>query len=513
MASRLSENPARRVLLLEAGGHTPLWYRAPLASVAHGVLLSKKFNWRFNSEPEPFLDSRRIYQPRGKGVGGSSAINGMIWVRGHPEDYDKWAELTGDERWRYAAFKEFFKKCENAREVSSSEDRGFDGPMHISHNRWPHRLSYAFVEAARERGLAENADFNSGENTQGVGFYELNQKKGSRWHAGTGYLSADVVSRANLTVKTGATARKILLEETATKGVEFVQGSEVFTAHAPEVTLCSGVFHSPQLLMLSGIGPAEHLKELGVAAVVDAPAVGSNLQDHLDVGVAVSNPTCEALGLSLRALPMLCGAPLQWLLKGTGPLATNGVDAGGYVASSEEVGRPDLQLHFFPGSFRDYSVKGTVGHQFALNVYLSRPKSKGRLWLASADVDEKPKIVFNFLQEEEDRKALTRGVRIAREILKGTALRPFRGEELLPGHAVQSDEEILAFLRKNTKSAHHPIGTCAMGEVLDSELKVKGVQGLRVCDASAFPTHITSNPHSTVIAMAELCAELIGQEG
>lgn len=243
--------------------------------------------------------------------------------------------------------------------------------------------------------------------------------------------------------------------------------------------------------------------------------MGANLQDHLDVGVSVENPTREALGLSARALPMLLAAPFQWLSGATGPWVSNGVDAGGYVSSSPGHDRPDLQLHFFPGSLRDYSLAGTVGHQFALNVYLSRPEARGRLRLRTTDPADKPAIVFNFLGPAKDRAALISGVRIARRILQAEALAPFRGAELLPGADTTSDAEILAFLRQHTKSAHHPVGTCAMGRagdpdaVLDPKLRVQGLRGLRVCDASAFPTHVTSNPNSTVMAMAERCAELI----
>ena len=539
VASRLSEDPSVSVLLLEAGkdiADTPLsrlLFRVPLLSVVWGVLLSREYNWRYESEPEPHLGGRRIYQPRGKVTGGSSSINGMIWVRGHPADYDAWAQATADARWSYENLIGAFRKCEDASALRAhgpttrSADRGYEGAMRIADNGWVHSLSRHFLRAAQEAipGLLPSEDFNSGDNTQGVGVYELNQHEGERWGTARAYLSEAVRARPNLTLRSSCTATRVLWggncegeEGPVATGIEFLPRGQAGrqVARSRGVVLAGGVFNTPQLLMLSGVGPADELAALNIPLVCDAPGVGQNLHDHLDIGVSVENPSGEALGLSAAALPSLAAAPLRWLLGGGGLLTSNGVDAGGYVTSNPaEVDREDLQLHFFPGSLRDYSLAGTVGHQFALNVYLSRPKSRGRLWLDSADPLDKPRMVFNYLEAEEDREALVSGVRIARRILEAPALAPFRGAEIAPGAAVQTDEEVLAFLRQATKSAHHPVGTCAMGRatdphaVLDSELRVRGVRGVRVCDASAMPSIPTSNPHSSVIAMAERCAELI----
>ena len=390
-----------------------------------------------------------------------------------------------------------------------------------------------------------------------AGLYELNvDERGRRCGTMAAYLPPCVRARPNLTVMCEATATRLLFSQghdgghahvssgsgsgsgsaqaPVAEGVEFTtvgkgnarddeDGSQLLAALArEEVVLCGGTFHTPQLLMLSGIGPRDALTELGIEVVQELPGVGENLQDHLDIPVSVANPSREALGLSPSAIPMLLASPFKWLYDGTGPLGTNGVNAGGYCFSDaldDEVNTSieyeDLQLHFFPGSLRDYNPSSLLGHQFALNVYLSRPYSRGRLWLSSTDPSAKPCFVLNSLQDTRDQTALCNGVRIARRILESPSLAQYRSEELEPGTQCISDADILAYLRESTKSAHHPVGTCKMGKmedthaVLTADLKVIGVDRLRVADASAFPTITTSNPNSSVIAMAERCADLL----
>jgi len=512
MAARLAER-GKQVLLLEAGSKdTNPVFRVPLLSILHGVLVSRKYNWRYFSEPEPALEGRTIYQPRGRLFGGSSSINGMIWVRGHPRDYDGWAELSNDPSWSYEALLPYFRASESKGAGGATTFRGGSGPLRVSPLRWNHPLSSAFMSACCEAGLKQTDDFNSGNNTEGVGFYEMNQHEGLRVSASHAYLWPNL-HRDNLHVKPDSLVTRVLLNGQRAVGVEFepFKGGPAEKAEAPEVVLCGGVFNSPQLLNLSGIGPRPDLEAAGISCIHNLPGVGKNLQDHLDIGVEVSNPSCESLALSPWALPMMLRAPLQFVLQRSGPLTSNGVDAGGYLKSSKDIPYEDLQMHFFPGSFRDYKAAGLLGHRFALNVYLSRPRSRGTAKIVSGNPREHLQLHFNFLEEKADQEALISGVRQVREILKQPALAKFRGVELLPGDEVDSDQGILSFIKKHCKSAHHPIGTCKMGlddhAVVDADLRVHGIDGLSIVDSSIMPTHVTSNPYSTVMAIAEKASD------
>jgi choline dehydrogenase-like flavoprotein len=513
LAARLSEDPNINVCLIEAGpADTSVLIHCPagLALLAQTHLA----NWAFETTPQAGLNGRRGYQPRGKVLGGSSSINAMIYLRGLREDYDGWA-AEGNTGWGFDELLPYFKKAEH-NERGADAWHGTGGPLNVMDLRSPNRFGPLFVEAAAQAGFAKNADFN-GATQEGVGRYQVTHKNGERWSAAKGYLTPNR-SRANLQVMTGAHTTRIVMEGKRAVGVEVRVGGELkqLTARR-EVVLSAGALQSPQLLMLSGIGPGAQLQRHGIATVHELPGVGANLHDHLDIVQVVNAPQLTDLfGLSLTGAIHAIKGILEWRRARSGMLTTNFAEAGGFVKSRPDEPLPDLQLHFIIGKLIDHGRKTVFGHGYSCHVCLLRPKSRGTLALASADPFAAPLIDPNFLAEHDDLDRLVRGFKLMRGILRQPALASHRGRELPASAGAQTDAQIEAFIRGHADTIYHPVGTCRMGpggpgamDVVDAQLRVHGLQGLRVVDASIMPSIVGGNTNAPVIAIAEKAADLI----
>lgn len=510
LAARLTEDPNVSVCLLEAGPvdksvliHCP----AAIAVLAQ----TSQANWAFQTVPQPGLNGRRGYQPRGKVLGGSSSINAMCYVRGAHEDYDRWA-AEGAAGWGFDDLLPYFKKSEH-NERGSDAHHGTGGPMNVMDLRSPNRFGPVFVEAAAQAGYPRNTDFN-GPVQEGVGMYQVTHRNGERWSAAKGYLTPHL-GRKNLTVMTGAHTTRILFEGNRAVGVEVRVGGALQQLKATrEVLLSAGSLQSPQLLMLSGIGPGAELHKHGIALVHELPGVGANLHDHVDVVQVVDTPgLTELFGLSLPgALNVLRGI-FEWRNARAGILTTNFAEAGGFVKSAPGEVLPDLQLHFVIGKLIDHGRKPSFGHGYSCHVCLLRPKSRGSLTLASADPFAAPLIDPNFLAEPDDMARLLLGFKIMRNILQQPALAGYRGQELPASAGARTDVQIEQFIRNHADTIYHPTGTCRMGtgamDVVDTRLRVHGLQGLRVVDASIMPSIVGGNTNAPVIAIAEKAADLI----
>jgi choline dehydrogenase-like flavoprotein len=510
LAARLSEDPAVSVALLEAGPadksvliHCP----AGLALLAQ----TGQANWAFETVPQPGLGGRRGYQPRGKVLGGSSSVNAMVYIRGQAEDYDAWA-AEGNPGWAWADVLPWFRRAEN-NERGADAFHGSGGPLNVKDLTTPNRFGPVFVQAAVEAGYAANADFN-GARQEGAGMYQVTHRNGERCSAAKAYLTP-VLGRPNLTVLTGAQTTRILLEGRRAVGVEArIGGATKLLRARAEVLLAAGALQSPQVLMLSGIGPAEHLRTLGIAVQHDLPGVGRNLHDHVDVVQVFDAPhLTELFGLSLSGAVNAIKGIFEWRRQRTGMLTTNFAEAGAFIRSRPEEPRPDLQLHFVIGKLVDHGRKTVFGHGYSCHVCVLRPKSRGSVTLASADPSAPPLIDPNFLGERDDLDRLVRGFKAMRRILAQPALAGHRGRELAASAAAQSDAEIEAFIRSHADTIYHPVGSCRMGpgplDVVDAELRVHGVQGLRVVDASIMPSVVSGNTNAPTIMIAEKIADQI----
>ena len=515
LAARLSEDKDVKVLLLEAGGkNTSMLVRMP-AGVGTLIKAKSKFNWGFWTEAEPHMDNRRLWWPRGRGLGGSSAINGMVYIRGHAGDYDQWRQM-GLSGWSYADVLPYFKKAEG---FVGGEDayHGGDGPLHVGWGeRGDHPLFAGVIEAGAQAGHAVTDDFN-GADQEGFGRYQLTIKDGRRWSAAEGYLVPAMNERPNLTVVTGARTTRIRIENNRAVGVDFVVGKSgaVVTAYADrEVLLSAGAVQSPQILQLSGIGDPDDLQAAGVKPAHALRGVGANLQDHLDVTLNWSCPQPITIYSQTKGLRQL-GVGLQYLLTGKGPGRQNGLESGAFLKSRPDLDRPDLQIHFVLAIMKDHAKVATPMDGFTMHVCQLRPESRGKIGLRSADPFDDPTILGNYLATEEDRRAVREGVRIARDVVAQPALDAYRGEELAPGFDVQSDSAIDAWIRATGETIYHPVGTCKMGTagdplaVVDKDLKVMGLEGLRVVDASVMPTLIGGNTNAPTIMIAEKIADLL----
>lgn len=512
LANRLSADPDIRVCLIEAGKRdSSLLVRMP-AGVGSLIKEKNDFNWGFDTEPQAHMNGRRLWWPRGRGWGGSSSINGMIYIRGHARDYDQWRQ-TGLEGWSYADVLPYFKRSES---YEGGEDafHGADGPLKVSESPSNSPLYEAFIEAGREADHKVTEDFN-GAQQEGMGLYQRTISGGERWSASKGYLQPIVDERANLTVISTGLATRILIENGRAVGVELVEGkgkvpNEVRAEQ--EVLVCAGAVQSPQLLQISGIGDPDRLKPLGIEPVVDAPGVGANLQDHLDV-VVVHEMTQKLSAYSQQAGLKKIGVGLRYLFTKSGPGADNFLQAGAFLKSREGLDRPDLQLHFVNACMIDHGRVEVKKDGFTVHACQLRPESRGRVDLRSADPFDPPAIDPNYLAVEEDRRAMRESVKMIREICAGAALAPYRGPEMVPGAEVASNEAIDAYIRKTGETIYHPVGTVAMGASdeapLDAELRVRGVDGLRVIDASAIPNLIGGNTNAPTIMIAEKAADLI----
>jgi len=511
LAARLSEDASVSVCLLEAGPadksvliHCP----AGLALMAQ----TGQANWAFETVPQAGLNGRRGYQPRGKVLGGSSSVNAMIYVRGPRDDYDGWA-AAGNPGWGFDDLLPYFKKSEN-NERGADALHGIGGPLNVMDLRTPNRFGPVFVEAAQQAGFIKNPDFN-GATQEGVGMYQVTHKGGERFSAAKAYLTPNL-ARSNLTVITGAHTTRILMEGRRAVGVEARVGGELkqFKARR-ELLLCAGALQSPQILMLSGIGPGAHLQQHGIDVVHDLPGVGANLHDHVDVVQVVDAPQLtELFGVSFTGVVNAIKGAFEWRRTRSGMLTTNFAEAGGFVKSQPGEALPDLQLHFVIGKLVDHGRKPTFGHGYSCHVCLLRPKSRGSLTLASPDPLAAPLIDPNFLSERDDVDRLIRGFKLMRDILGQPALAGYRGRELAASASAQIDVQIEQFIRDHADTIYHPVGSCRMGpsattDVVDAQLRVHGVQGLRVVDASIMPSIIGGNTNAPVIAIAEKAADLI----
>ena len=510
LAARLTENLGVNVALLEAGAvDSSVLIHCPggLAVIAK----TGDANWKFETTVQPGLNGRRGYQPRGKVLGGSSSVNAMVYIRGQREDYDNWAAL-GNPGWSYVDVLPYFKRAEdNAR--GESDFHGIDGPLHVMDLTSPNKLGPVFVEAGRQAGYPVNTDFN-GLRQEGVGMYQVTHRNGERCSAAKAYLTPSL-KRPNLRVFTGAHTTRILIEQQRAVGVEFVhEGQTKQLRAAREVLLCAGALQSPQILMLSGIGPRKHLVEKGIACVHDLPGVGQNLHDHIDVVQVVNAPKLkESVGLSFTGMANAIKGIFEWRRSRTGMLTTNYAEAGGFVKSQPSEKTPDLQFHFAIAKLKDHGRATVFGHGYSCHVCLLRPLSRGSLTLASKDPFAAPLIDLNFLGERDDMERLMRGFRIMREVLQQPALTSLGGRETPNSAQATSDLQVEQFIRDNADTVYHPVGSCRMGkgsmDVVDHELRVHGILGLRVVDASIMPQVVSGNTNAPTIMIAEKAADLI----
>ncbi len=512
VAARLSESGRHRVLLLEAGkrDRNP-WIHIPLGYAK--LFCDPKHNWMFDSEPEPGLNSRIMYQPRGKVLGGTSAINGMVYMRGNHADYDHWRQL-GCEGWDWDSVLPFFRRAED-QERGEDEFHGVGGPLHVADQPQRWEIGEAILAACLEAGIPANPDFN-GARQEGAGYYQTTTKGGQRWSAAVAYLNP-ARNRRNLTILPEAHATRVLLEDGRAVGVEYRQGNETLRARARrEVVVSGGVYGSPQLLMLSGIGPAEHLRDHGVPVLHDLPSVGANLHEHFNSYITYRCTKPITLNeMNYSALRRL-RAGWRYMTQRKGEMAGNGLYVGAFVKSDPGLERPDLQINCFAWSTQERTREGIRSHPFpgfSISPVHLRPEGRGTVRLKSPDPMAPPEIRFNFLRTRYDMQAMLAGMRWARRIAAQPALAPYIAAETLPGLEVASDAALEADIRARGVSNLHPVGSCRMGHgtdaVVDPRLRVHGLRGLRVADASIMPQIIAGNTNAPSIMIGERAAAMV----
>ncbi len=509
LANRLSENSNNKVLLLETGGSDKsIFIQMPTALSI--PMNTKKYAWQFETEAEPFLNNRRMHCPRGKVLGGSSSINGMVYVRGHARDFDEWQQ-AGAENWDYAHCLPYFKKAETW-SFGGNEYRGDSGPLAVNNgNNMKNPLYQAFVDAGVDAGYLATADYNA-EQQEGFGPMHMTVKNGVRWSTANAYLRP-AMKRSNLTVVTHALVHKVLLEDKKAVGVRYQVKDKVTDVLCnKEVLLSAGSIGSPHILQLSGIGKAETLKEAGIEQHHELPGVGENLQDHLEFYFQFK--CLKPISLNGKIDPLnklLIG--MRWILNKSGLGATNHFESCGFIRSKASLEWPDLQYHFLPAAMRYDGKEAFAGHGFQVHIGHNKPKSRGAVKVVSNDPHAAPQIQFNYLAHQDDIEGFRACVRLTREIINQPGLDEYRGEEIQPGLTIQTDEEIDEFVRSSVESAYHPSCSCKMGEdemaVVNSETKVHGIEGLRVVDSSIFPTIPNGNLNSPTIMVAERAADII----
>jgi choline dehydrogenase len=509
LANRLSEDPKNSVLLLETGGSDKsIFIQMPTALSI--PMNTPKYAWQFETEPEPYLDNRRMHCPRGKVLGGSSSINGMVYVRGHAHDFNEWQQ-HGAEGWDYAHCLPYFKKAESWA-FGSDDYRGDVGPLAVNNgNQMKNPLYQAFVDAGVDAGYLATADYN-GAQQEGFGPMHMTVKNGVRWSTANAYLRP-AMKRKNLTVVTHALTHKVLFEGKAATGVRYERKGEmvdVFTTK--EVILSAGSIGSPHLLQLSGVGEAKTLAAAGVDLVHELPGVGENLQDHLEFYFQFKCTQPISLNGKLGPLSKL-KIGTEWILNKSGLGATNHFESCGFIRSKPDLAWPDLQYHFLPAAMRYDGKEAFAGHGFQVHIGHNKPKSRGSVKISSRDPKVHPKILFNYLEHQDDIQGFRDCVRLTREIINQQGLDAYRGEEIQPGTSIQTDEQIDEFVRQSVESAYHPSCSCKMGvdemAVVDPQTRVHGVSGLRVVDSSIFPTIPNGNLNAPTIMLAERAADLI----
>jgi choline dehydrogenase len=512
VAARLAESGRHTVLLLEAGPpDTNSWIHIPIGFAR--TFTDPKVNWKFESAPQPQLDNRRLYLPRGKTLGGTSSINGMVYIRGNHADYDEWRQ-RGCTGWDWDSVLPFFRKAENQAR-GESEYHGTGGPLNVSDQPRTFELADAVLAACEQAGIPRNPDFN-GARQEGCGYYQTTTSNRRRWSTAKAYLEP-ARNRRNFTVRTGAHATRILFTENRATGIEYAtaEGRRTATARL-EVIISGGTYGSPQLLLLSGVGPAQHLQDMGIPVIRDLPAVGSNLHDHFNTYLSWRCTRAITLNDLENSWSRKISAGVRYGLFRSGPMASNGIHAGLFTRSDPRLERPDLQINLLEWSTRERTKDRMVPHAFpgfTLSPVHLRPDGRGTVRLDSPDPLAPPRILFDFLRTEYDIRALTTAIRLCREIAGQPALRPYIDHETAPGPATSSDADIEAFVRQTGISNHHPSSTCAMGigpnAVVDPRLKVHGVRGLRVADASIMPTVVAGNTNAPSIMIGEKAAAMI----
>jgi choline dehydrogenase len=511
VASRLSENPAWKVLLLEAGPpDNHHWIHIPIGYTK--TFLDARYNWKYESGPEPSLGGRIMYAPRGKTLGGTSSINGMVYIRGVASDFNVWRQL-GNVGWSYEDVLPFFKKMESNRR---GDDRfhGRSGPLQIGEPAWRNELSDAYVAAAKAAGLHENPDFN-GAQQEGVGYYQLTVRDGRRNSTARAFLKP-ARSRPNLHIVTEAFAEKVVFDGKRARSVIYSQNGQTVTADAKgEIILCGGAVNSPQLLMLSGVGSAEQLKKHNIPVTAHSPGVGENLQDHYAARLTYRINKPLTLNDRVMSWPKMALMGAEYALRRTGPMAVGASTVGAFFRSGPQATEPDVQLHFFAFSTADPAKGPDPFSGFSVVVDQHRPQSRGRLTLRSADPREQLTIQANYLEAEADQTVLVDAMQFAMRIHEQQPLKALIEEELRPGVNVRKRDELLAYAKETGESTYHLSCTCHMGPsedkaaVVDPRLRVNGVQGLRVADASVLPRVVSGNTNATCIMVGEKCADMI----
>ena len=501
MANRLSQNPANRVLLLEAGGpdnnpfiHIP----AGLAQLSNNT----KINWAYETEPQSELNQRRMYWPRGKVLGGSSSINAMIYIRGQREDYDNW-DSNGSPGWDFESVLPFFFKAQD-QQRGASDLHATGGPLSVQDLKFSNPLVKTFLNASSQAGFELNNDFN-GPQQAGFGFYQVTQRNGQRCSSAVAYLKP-ALKRSNLTVLTKAHTGKVLLEKGSATGVEVLHKGKVHQYRGGEIILCAGAINSPQLLMLSGIGPADHLQATDIKVRHDLAGVGQNLQDHLDICTLISSSSRETYDKTSQLL-----SGLKYLFGKNGPASSNLAEAGGFVKSNVATDdRPDIQLHFVPAMLDDHGRNILPGRGLTIHACPLRPYSRGELRLKSADPSQAPAMQPNYLEDPRDLELMLECTRLSRELFMQPAFDSVRDGFIFPEESVNTRDGEIDFIRRKAETVYHPAGTCKMGNdpmaVVDSNLKVHGVEKLRVVDASIMPELVSGNTNAPSIMIAEKCA-------